>query len=176
MNGIYQLTGGSNALTVQTDNSVTGAHSDTSKTNQQWKAVDKYGNVALQNVATGRYLTINGSVLSTTGSLWSAATVTVAGGKLKVGSMYLEVGSGYAQGTNNTANIISQKVLQQVNTTGMPGAGYTVTNLPSITELPNTGGMGTSLHTYGGLLLMAAAAVIYVIYNGRKRKKGGAYN
>ena len=176
VNGIYQLTGGSNALTVQTDNSVTGAHSDTSKTNQQWKAVDKYGNVALQNVATGRYLTINGSVLSTTGSLWSAATVTVAGGKLKVGSLYLEVGSGYAQGTNNTANIISQKVLQQVNTTGMPGAGYTVTNLPSITELPNTGGMGTSLHTYGGLLLMAAAAAIYVIYNGRKRKKGGAYN
>lgn len=40
--------------------------------------------------------------------------------------------------------------------------------------LPNTGGSGTSLFTFGGLLMMAVACVYYVNQIGRKRQKGGA--
>lgn len=51
----------------------------------------------------------------------------------------------------------------------------TITNTYGVYVLPNTGGMGTQYHTFGGLLLMAAGACVYsVIYFGRKRQKGGA--
>lgn len=39
--------------------------------------------------------------------------------------------------------------------------------------LPETGGMGTSFFTFGGLLLIAAAALMYSRQFGRKRRKGG---
>lgn len=39
--------------------------------------------------------------------------------------------------------------------------------------LPETGGMGTSFFTFGGLLLIAAAALMYSCKFGRKRRKGG---
>ena len=42
--------------------------------------------------------------------------------------------------------------------------------------LPNTGGSGTSLFTFGGLLMMAAACVYLVPQFGRKRQRGGAHS
>ena len=42
--------------------------------------------------------------------------------------------------------------------------------------LPNTGGSGTPLCTFGGLLMMAAACVYLAIQFGRKRQRGGAYS
>ena len=51
--------------------------------------------------------------------------------------------------------------------------GWIVENYRSV-ELPNTGGIGTSHFTFGGLLLMAAAAIMYSMKFWRKHKKGGA--
>ena len=50
----------------------------------------------------------------------------------------------------------------------------TVTNSGAYV-LPNTGGMGTQYHTFGGLLLMAAAAWMYIWKTGKQRQKGGRY-
>lgn len=41
-------------------------------------------------------------------------------------------------------------------------------------KLPETGGGGTSLFTFGGLLVLTAACVYFVIYTERKYRKGGA--
>lgn len=48
-------------------------------------------------------------------------------------------------------------------------ASWTVTNLHAI-ELPMTGGIGTSFHTFGGLALIAFA-LMYICITGRKRRK-----
>lgn len=40
-------------------------------------------------------------------------------------------------------------------------------------SLPETGGSGTFLFTFGGLLMIAAACVYFVIQNERKYRKGG---
>lgn len=40
-------------------------------------------------------------------------------------------------------------------------------------ELPMTGGAGTSLYTFSGLLMIMAAALIYVFHARRERRKGG---
>jgi len=50
----------------------------------------------------------------------------------------------------------------------------TVTNSRAYV-LPNTGGMGTQYHTFGGALLMAAAAWMYICISGKNRKKGGGH-
>lgn len=42
-------------------------------------------------------------------------------------------------------------------------------------RLPNTGGMGTQYHAFGGLLLMAAAAWMYYQKSVDQRKRGGRY-
>jgi len=42
--------------------------------------------------------------------------------------------------------------------------------------LPNTGGAGTSFHTFGGLLFILAGACGYIVYTGRKQGKGGRYH
>lgn len=49
-------------------------------------------------------------------------------------------------------------------------AAVTVTNSVSYPLLPDTGGMGTTLYTVGGLLLSSAAAVL-LLYNHKKRGK-----
>lgn len=43
-------------------------------------------------------------------------------------------------------------------------------------QLPETGGVGTQFHTFGGLLLMLAAALMYICKFGRKWQKGGGYS
>lgn len=49
----------------------------------------------------------------------------------------------------------------------------TVTNSRAYV-LPNTGGMGTQYHTFGGALLLAAAWM-YICISGKNRKKGGGH-
>lgn len=49
----------------------------------------------------------------------------------------------------------------------------TVTNSRAYV-LPNTGGMGTQYHTFGGVLLLAAAWM-YICISGKNRKKGGGH-
>ncbi|MBQ8621565.1 MAG: Cna B-type domain-containing protein [Oscillospiraceae bacterium] len=174
--GTYRFVRGSYALAVATDNSVTVKANDLDDTYQHWQAVaNSSGNVVLKNVGSGRYLYMYNNTLYTTSNLNSATVVTMtAEGYVRIGSRYLEVGAGYVQTTGNTQNLSGQKTLYQVTTTGKPGTGYTVINSPAAYRLPNTGSVGTSHFTFGGLLLLAAAALMYVIYFGRKRKKGGA--
>ena len=50
-----------------------------------------------------------------------------------------------------------------METTGKPGTGLTVTNLPASYELPHTGGTGTSLFTFGGLLMIIPGTVTDVV-------------
>lgn len=172
--GTYRFTSGSYAMAVNTSGDVVAVTSDLDDTSQQWLAeANYYGSVILKNVDTGVYLTLSNNSLVTTTNKNSASVVTMTGeGYARIGSRYLEVGPGYAQTTGNTQNISGQKITYQVQTTGKEGTGYTVTNLPAIAVLPNTGGMGTSLYTFSGLLILAAA-LMYVITFGRKRQKGG---
>ena len=53
--------------------------------------------------------------------------------------------------------------------------GETVENQTYYT-LPETGSVGTSQFTFGGLLIIAAAALMYIRNSGRKRQKGGKYD
>lgn len=168
----YRFVSGNNVLTVDGSGNVTGANNNLTSNYQQWLAVDRNGTIVLENVGTGRYLSQSNTALTTVGEIGYAAAVTMENGYVKVGSMYLEIGAGYAQVTSNAANITNQKVFYQEKTTGKDGTGYTVTNVPSIYELPHTGSLTPHVVTFGGLLILAAA-LMYVIYFGRKRQKGG---
>ena len=174
--GIYRFLHGSNAMAVNSSGDVVAAANDLSDTYQQWLAeANSYGSVVLKNVGSGTYLSLYNNSLITTSMKNSASVVTMTGeGFIRIGSRYLELGAGYVQTTGNTQNLSGQKVTYQVTTTGQNGTGYTVENIPAITELPNTGGTGTSPYTLGGLLIIVTALCGYVIYTGRKRQKGGA--
>ena len=170
----YRFLSGSYALTVLSDGTVTTAAGDLSDTRQQWTVEDVYG-LRLKNLATGQYLARSGTWLYMTGNVWEAAVVTMDAGRVKLGDMFLELGSGYATATSNGANVTGQTITQRTETNAMPGTGYTVTNAVSFT-LPNTGGMGTDPLTFGGAALLTASAMMYCCINGRKRRKGGDSN
>ena len=171
---IFRFTSGSTVMAVNNDNEVVAAVSDLNDTDQQWKAVYTSGKLVLQNVGSGRYLRLYGSSLTTTSSAYSAASVTVNNGKVMLGSVYLEIKSGYVGVTTNAANITDQKITVMTTVYGMPGTGFTVTNAPARYELPNTGGESTLLPAFGALLMIAAATLMYVNKFGRKRQKGGS--
>ena len=48
----------------------------------------------------------------------------------------------------------------------------TVTNAP-IVDLPDTGGLGTTLYTTGGLLLLTVASLLLLHSTNKKRRKEG---
>lgn len=84
---------------------------------------------------------------------------------------------------NNQTLIYYEKALENGSVLGVDGRGYmvqyapgengawTVTNFRTV-ELPGTGGMGTQLYTFSGLLLMAAAVLMYGCSQRRKRERG----
>ena len=85
------------------------------------------------------------------------------------------------EGTETT--VWYERALEEGNVLGVGGRGYivsyeagenaswTVTNHRGY-ELPDSGGMGTSHFTFGGLA-MIAAALMYICITGHKRRKGG---
>ena len=85
------------------------------------------------------------------------------------------------EGTDTT--VWYEKAVESGGTVGLGGKGYivsyeagdsaswTVTNHRGY-ELPDSGGMGTSHFTFGGLA-MIAAALMYICITGHKRRKGG---
>jgi len=84
---------------------------------------------------------------------------------------------------NDDSLIYYEKALEAGSILGVDGRGYmvqyapgengawTVTNLRAA-ELPGTGGTGTHLYTFSGLLLMMLAALMYGYSQRRKRERG----
>ena len=169
---IYSILSGSYALAMK-DGDVTSVPRNMTDLNQQWEAVNVSGTIRLRNLGTNTYLGRSSSDLYPASQSASAA-ITLSGGRISFGTQYLELGAGYVSATNNSANATIVAISQLVETTGKPGTGLTVTNLPASYELPHTGGTGTSFLTFGGLLMILAAACGYVIYTERKRQKGGS--
>ncbi len=168
---IYRIATGSYALAVDGE-TVTAVLSDSADTHQQWETVRYNNSIVLRNVATQRYLTSSGATFGTTTSQSRAAAVTLTNGYIMMGNMYLEIGAGYAVATNNSANITDLKVYRFVHTTGMPGAGYTVTNSPAVQHLPETGSDHPHIYTYGGLLILALAFVYLCMLRRKPQERG----
>ena len=171
--GVYRFTSGSYALAVDADGNVVSVQGDLDDANQQWEAVTYGSTIRLRNVGTQRYLAVNGTTLYTTTRQSGAVSAELTDdGYVKLDQVYLEIGSGYAGVTTNTANITNQRVTQEVDITGKPGTGYTVTNSHAYI-LPYTGSVGTQSLTFGGLLLLIGAAWMYICTSRRVRRKGG---
>lgn len=176
--GAYRIYASGYALAVGSDNDATTILNDLEDESQQWNVVDRNGSLILQNVGTGRYLRLNGSDLTTTGTASEASVIAFSDGYLTVGGKYLELGSGYAGVTESQANVDWEalRVTRWSESSGMEGVGYTITNHLSMYELPDTGSLGnTSLYAFGALLC-AAAALMYSRQFGRKRQRGGQYS
>lgn len=67
---------------------------------------------------------------------------------------------------NGTASYLTSEGTIENNTITVPNSAGV--------ELPNTGGVGTTMYTAGGLAMMAFATLGCLMYRGRKRKRGGA--
>ena len=173
--GTYRIYASGWALTMAADNSVTTAANDLDDENQQWKAVYENNKLLLKNVGTNRYLRVQGSTLTTATSNRDGSAVSFTNGLLTVGGKYLELGSGYAAVTDNSANVdwTVLRLTRWVESQGMAGTGYTITNNLARYELPQTGGLGTTpLYALGGLLMLAAV-LMYIYKFGRKHRRGG---
>jgi len=173
--GIYRFTSGSYALAVDEEGNVVSALNDPNNENQQWRAVSANNAVILQNVGTNRYLRASGSNLTMESNSFMATGVAMNNNLVVLGQGYLEITASHAGVTSNAANITNQKVIMYTTTYGQPGTGYTVTNHHGTYFLPQTGGMGTSHFTFGGLLIIAAA-LMYMRKFGRKQRKGGKFS
>lgn len=167
--GTYRFTSGSTAMGVSDDDEVVPMEMDPEDLCQQWKAVTVNGSLMLQNVGSGRFLSVRDSALAVTED--AGTPVTVSQGKIMVGSVYLEIKPGYVGVTANAANITDQKISALTILYGMPGTGFTVTNAPERYMLPNTGGKDSLLPALGGLLMAVTLMCIHLF--GRKRQKGG---
>jgi len=168
-NETYQIVYGNSALASNSSNAVVLANRNSQDTYQQWKVV----NGRLQNVATGRYLRYNNglSMSTTTGS-----NVTLSNsGTLKVGDRYLRVSNNSLSTTNRANDATQFLVYRKTSQTSPDGYAVTVTNTRGAYKLPETGGMGTSYFTFGGLLMIAAACVYLVIQKERKYRRGGTH-
>ena len=177
VNGMYRFVYAGYALAVNpADNSIVSVQNDAADPNQQWKAVKAGTKTVLQNVGTGLYLAQNDSGLYTVTAANSAATATKDGSRIKLNTVFLELGASYVGTTGNNANATELNILTLTVVSGRPGVAYTVTNLYGAYKLPATGGRGTETLTRGGLALSVTAAfsaLMYLCDFGRKRKKGG---
>ena len=173
--GTYRIYANGWALTMASDNTVTTAANDLEDKNQQWMAVYENNKLMLKNVGTNRYLRVQNNSLTTTDRGRDGSAVSFTGGLLSLGGKYLEIGSGYAAVTDNTANVdwTAMRLTRWTTSSGMEGTGFTVTNSLARYEMPQTGGMGTTSHYAFGILLAAAAVLMYMNKFGRKRQKGG---
>lgn len=136
---------------------------------QQWEAVQSGSKLVLRNVKTGAYLYNSGTTLTTTASASSAAAISFSGGKLKIGNYYLELKTGTLGLTSNNANATVLTAAKSVDTHGMEGVSYVVTNASIIPPLPNTGGVTVmSITTAGGLLLAIDAVLSLFTFIKRK--------
>lgn len=173
-NAPYRIYANGYSLAVDGNHNVITVANNLEDTSQQWKVVSRDQKLLLQNVGTNRYLRYHNNSLSTTDKDREASAVTLTGGYLTVGGQYLELGRGYATATDNASNVDkdSLRITRWATSTGLSGVGYTVTNVKAVYELPKTGGSGTYLFTFGGLLMLAFG-LMYICITGRKRQKGG---
>lgn len=159
-------------------------YSGTPAKNQQWQVVeysDSNGSFhILRNVATGMYLQESNQRWYMTGDASRSCEVRRIQGRLQYypqkdnndgwsirvdgNGNFTDPAWGYQNGTQFTTywNEYREEYL------------VTVTNTYGVYVLPNTGGVGTQYHTFGGLLMIAFACVYSVTNFGRKRQKGGA--
>ena len=173
--GNYRIYSSGYALAVGSDNDAITALNDLADETQQWAAISKAGGVILKNVATNRYLRLNGTDLTTTDREKDASVVTMTNGYVTVGGKYLELGNSYAGVTDSQANVNKEtlRVTQWTQSRGMEGVGYTITNKLAMYELPATGSsFAVFPYTFGGLLT-AAAVLMYMKKFGHKRQRGG---
>ena len=163
------------SLAVDAENDVTTVLNDLEDGHQQWKVVSSGSNLLLQNVATGRYLRLSGTDLTTTATTWQASAIAYTNGYVTVGGKYLELGSGYAGVTESADNVDEEalRVTRWTDSVGMEGIGYTITNTLGLYNLPETGGPGTTTQYVFGSLFTFAAALMYISKFGTKRRKGG---
>ncbi len=176
-NKTYRFVSGTYALSVDTNNNVTTLPSDSSDINQQWWITSgNNGTTVMQNVGTKQYLVCSwDNKLSMNGDISAASTVAINNGLLRFGwwgSSYLELSPNYAGVTSNTANITNQSISVIATVYGKNGVGFTVNNVPAIYELPITGGIGTVIFTFAGMIIFISATV-YVIHICQRRKRGG---
>ena len=174
LNNIYRFTSGTYALVVNDRNEVTSELKDLTDNYQQWiiKSRDN-GTFVMQNQGSGQYLAFSGTTLYMTDNIWTATNVSVNNGKVTLGGwMYLEISTNYAGATYNSANITNQNISVMVKTQGMNGVGFTVKNVPYTYRLPNTGGIGTLILTFGGCFIIIPV-VMCIIKVSQKRKRGG---
>ncbi len=167
--GLYRFGNGSYVLTEDNDQTIVSEHSDLDDKNQQWTAVQDKNRIVLQNVGSKNYLVQNNGVLSTVSRAASASSVTISENRVMIGNVYLEITSSHAGVTNNPENITNQHVSQYITVYGKDGVGYTITNVPVVAELPQTGGTGKFTFAFGGVLMLAlASALMYRL----KKSKG----
>jgi LPXTG-motif cell wall-anchored protein len=175
-NKTYRFSTGTYSLSVGKNNNVTTLPNDSGNLNQQWLIMSgNNGTTVMQNAGTKQYLVYSNNTLSMTSNLSSATTVGISNGLLRFGwwgNSYLELSPDYAGVTSNAANITNQSISVIATVYGKNGAGFTVKNVPAVYELPSTGGIGTVIFTFAGLIIFGSAAM-FIIQIRQKRKRGG---
>lgn len=175
-NKTYRFSSGTYSLAVDKNNNLTTLPNDSNDLNQQWMMISHNGGMVMQNVGTKQYLVCSwDNKLSMNGDISASSIVAIVNGLIRFGwwgNSYLELSPNYAGVTTNTANITNQSISVIATVYGKNGAGFTVKNVPAIYELPSTGGIGTVIFAFAGLII-SGSATMCIIQLCKKRKRGG---
>lgn len=174
---VYRFVSNGVALSCDANGNLT-ATADGTEDKYQWWSVAKSGSSwTLTNVATGKMV---GFSNNTYVSADSGVALTFSNNRLsyKSGSFifyttyYLSLSEGSAATTSSSSNASTFTVYKKTSIDKVPAYNITLTNrLAPTYELPQTGGVGTELFTFGGIAAIAAA-LMWGCSLKRKRERG----
>lgn len=163
--GSYSMASADTGAVISKSNNLTDAY-------QQWKVVSYYGSYRLQNVGNGRYLRYDSTDgLTTVNNIADSTAVTMSGSVMQISGRYLMLNGTTISTSQHAYNGTVLTATYQNETTEMPGVAYTITNTVAEYLLPETGGNGLKLLTFGGLLTVAVA-LMYIIFPAKTKRKG----
>ena len=176
---VYRFVSNGVALSCDANGNLT-ATSDATEDKYQWWSVAKSGSSwTLTNVATGKMVGFSNKTYVSADSgvalTFSSNRLSYkSGGILGIGATtyYLSLSEGSAATTTSSSSASTFAVYKKTSIDKVPAYNITLTNrLAPTYELPQTGGVGTEIFTFGGIATIAAA-LMWGCSHKRKRERG----